>query len=128
VNLLLDTHVLLWAAGTPERISRKVRAVIESRGNRLFFSVASIWEVVIKRGLARPDFRVDAGRLRRKLIENRYDELEVRGEHVIGVASLPPLHRDPFDRLLVAQAMHEGLTLITSDQALARYPASILLT
>jgi PIN domain nuclease of toxin-antitoxin system len=128
VNILLDTHVLLWAAGKPDRISRKVRALIDNRDNRLFFSVASVWEIVIKCGLGRADFRVDAGRLRRKLIENCYDELDVTGEHVIGVASLPSLHRDPFDRLLVAQAVHEGLTLITSDQALAGYPVSILLT
>ena len=128
MNLLLDTHVLLWAAGTPERISRKVRALFENRGNRLFFSVASIWEIVIKRGLARPDFRVDPARLRRRLIENGYDELPISGQHVIGVAGLPPLHRDPFDRLLVAQAAHEGFTLVTSDDAVARYPVSVIMT
>lgn len=127
MKLLLDTHVLLWAAVSPDRISRKARALIANRENSLFFSVASIWEIVIKNGLHRPDFRIEPGRLRRRLFENGYDELPVGGEHAIGVAALPPLHRDPFDRLLIAQALHEGLTLITSDRAVGQYPASIVM-
>ena len=126
MNLLFDTHVLLWAAGSPERISRRVRTLIENRENGLVFSVASIWEIVIKRSLGRRDFRVDPQRLRRKLVENGYDELPIGGEHVLGVAALPAVHQDPFDRLLLAQAIHEGLALVTADRALARYPASIV--
>jgi len=127
VKFLLDTHVLLWAAASPQRISKKIRALIENPENRLHFSVASIWEIVIKHGLGRSDFRVDSARLRRRLVENGYDELPIGGEHVIGVATLPPLHHDSFDRLLVAQAIHEGLTLVTADRALAHYPASIIM-
>ena len=126
MKLLFDTHVLLWAAASPQRISRKVRMLIENRENALIFSAASIWEIVIKRSLGRRDFRVDPQRLRRKLIENGYDELHIGGEHVLGVAALPAVHQDPFDRLLVAQAIHEGLALVTADRALARYPASIV--
>ena len=127
MKLLFDTHVLLWAAANPQRISRKVRTLIEKRENALVFSVASIWEIVIKRTLGRGDFRVDPQRLRRRLIENGYDELPIGGEHVLRVATLPALHRDPFDRLLVAQAMHEGLVLVTADRTLAQYPASIVM-
>jgi len=126
LKLLLDTHVLLWAAGTPERLSPKLRTLIASPESQLFFSVASLWEIVIKHGLGRSDFRVDASRLRRRLVENGYDELPIAGEHAIAVRSLPHLHEDPFDRMLVAQAISEGLTLITADKAVARYPVSIL--
>jgi len=93
----------------------------------LIFSAASIWEIVIKRTLGRRDFRVDPQRVRRRLIENGYDELPVGGEHVLGVAALPAVHRDTFDRLLVAQAIHEGLVLVTADRALAQYPASVVM-
>ena len=127
MKLLFDTHVLLWAAASPQRISRKVRMLIENRENALIFSAASIWEIVIKRTLGRRDFRVDPRRLRRRLIENGYDELPIGGEHVLRVATLPAVHRDPFDRLLVAQAIHEGLVLVTADRALAQYPASVVM-
>ena len=127
MKLLFDTHVLLWAAASPQRISRKVRMLIENRENALIFSAASIWEIVIKRTLGRRDFRVDPQRVRRRLIENGYDELPIGGEHVLRVASLPAVHRDPFDRLLVAQALHEGLVLVTADRALAQYPASVVM-
>lgn len=127
MKLLFDTHVLLWAAASPQRISRKVRMLIENRENALIFSAASIWEIVIKRTLGRRDFRVDPQRVRRRLIENGYDELPIGGEHVLRVASLPAVHRDPFDRLLVAQAIHEGLVLVTADRALAQYPASVVM-
>ena len=89
--------------------------------------LASIWEIIIKHRLGRVDFRVDPGRLRRRLVENGYDELPIAAAHVIGVSALPALHHDPFDRLLVAQAIHEGLTLITADGTVARYPASTLM-
>ena len=124
---MFDTHVLLWAAASPQRISRKIRTLIENPENALVFSVASIWEIVIKQGLRRRDFRVDPRRLRRRLIENGYDELPIGGEHVLGVAALASVHRDPFDRLLVAQAIHEGLVLVTADRALAQYPVTIVM-
>jgi PIN domain nuclease of toxin-antitoxin system len=94
---------------------------IEDPGNILIFSVASLWEIAIKRGLGRDDFRVDTRLLRRGLIDNGYAELAITSEHVVAVDSLPPLHRDSFDRLLIAQATAEGVTLLTSDKALAAY-------
>ncbi|MCU0761379.1 MAG: type II toxin-antitoxin system VapC family toxin [Steroidobacteraceae bacterium] len=127
MNLLLDTHLLLWSAGDPQRLPGPARALIEDPTHGLVFSVASLWEVEIKRSLDRADFRVDTALLRRGLLDNGYRELPVRGEHVLALGALPPLHRDPFDRLLVAQAQVEGLLLLTHDQALAAYPAPIRL-
>ena len=125
MKLLLDTHLLLWAAGHAERLSNAAIELIEAPDNDLWFSVASLWELVIKRGLGRKDFRVDPRLLRRGLLENGYSELPIASEHAIAVEALPMIHRDPFDRMLIAQAMHEGLTLLTSDRSVAQYPGSI---
>lgn len=125
MKLLLDTHLLLWAAGRPDRLSAAACALIESPQNELFFSAASLWEVAIKRALGREDFKADARLLRRGLLDNGYGELAIGSEHVIAVESLPPIHRDPFDRLLVAQATAEGITLLTTDAQMTRYPGPI---
>jgi PIN domain nuclease of toxin-antitoxin system len=125
LNLLLDTHVLLWAAGTPGRLSVGTRELLNDTSHHLFFSVASIWEISIKRGLNRDDFQADPRLLRRGLIDNGYNELEISSEHCLALESLPTLHRDPFDRLLIAQALIEGFTFITADALLAQYPGSI---
>lgn len=125
MKLLLDTHLLLWAAGEPERLSRNARALINNRDNELLFSAASLWEVVIKRGLGRADFQVDPRLLRRGLLDNGYSELPVLSEHVVAIESLPPIHKDPFDRVLVAQATVEGITLLTIDSLVAQYPGPI---
>ncbi|HEX3944291.1 MAG TPA: type II toxin-antitoxin system VapC family toxin [Rhizomicrobium sp.] len=93
--------------------------------NALVFSVASIWEVAIKQSLNRRDFRADARLLRRGLIDNGYDELPVTGAHAAALDSLPPLHKDPFDRILLAQAKVEGIVLLTSDDRVAQYPGAI---
>lgn len=125
MSLLLDTHVLLWAAGVPERLPAAARAMIEDPGTELIFSAASIWEVVIKNGLGRADFSVDPHLLRRGLLENGYTELAVAGVHVLAVDLLPPIHKDPFDRILIAQARIEGITLLTVDETVGRYPGPI---
>jgi PIN domain nuclease of toxin-antitoxin system len=125
VKLLLDTHLLLWAAGQPERLSATVRSLIDSPENEPLFSAASVWEVAIKRGLGRADFQVDARLLRRGLLDNGYGELPIMSDHVVATESLPPLHKDPFDRVLVAQATVEGITLLTSDTVVAQYPGPI---
>lgn len=125
MKLLLDTHLLLWAAGQPERLSKAARDLIEAADNELIFSTASLWEVVIKRGLGREDFQVDARLLRRGLLDNGYTELPIGSEHVVAIESLPPLHEDPFDRVLIAQALVEGITLVTTDETVARYPAPV---
>jgi PIN domain nuclease of toxin-antitoxin system len=125
MKLLLDTHLLLWAAGQPERLSSKALALIEPSENELFFSAASLWEIVIKRALGRADFRVDARLLRRGLVDNGYSELPIASEHVVAIDNLPPIHKDPFDRILVAQAQVEGIILLTADPVVAGYPGPV---
>jgi PIN domain nuclease of toxin-antitoxin system len=125
MKLLLDTHLLLWAAGKPQRLSRQARSLIGNPDNDLLFSAASLWEVAIKRGLGREDFKVDARLLRRGLLDNGYIELPIISDHVVATESLPPLHKDPFDRLLVAQATVEGITLVTTDSLVLQYPGPV---
>ena len=125
MKLLLDTHLILWAAGEPRRFSKQARALIDSPGNELLFSAASLWEVAIKRGLGREDFKVDARLLRRGLLDNGYSELPIMSNHVVAIDGLPPIHKDAFDRILVAQATVEGITLLTIDFLVSQYPGPI---
>ena len=125
MKLLLDTHLLLWAAGQPDRLPATARSLIDDPANEPLFSAASLWEVAIKRGLGRADFQVDARLLRRGLLDNGYGELPIVSDHVVATESLPPIHKDPFDRVLVAQATVEGITLLTSDSLVAQYPGPI---
>lgn len=125
MKLLLDTQLLLWAAGQPDRLPRAARRMLEDPRNELVFSVVSIWEVAIKSGLGRSDFRADARLLRRGLLDNGYDELAIVGEHVVAISDLPRVHKDPFDRLLVAQAAVEGILLLTADSIVAQYPGPV---
>lgn len=125
MKLLLDTQILLWAAGKPERLSAAARRQLANPKNELIFSAASLWEVAIKQSLARDDFQVDARLLRRGLLDHGYTELPITSEHAVSIDSLPNLHRDPFDRILLAQALTEGITLITADERLAEYPGPL---
>ena len=125
MNLLLDTQVLLWAAGDPRRLPAKARSLLADPENSLLFSPASLWEIAIKRGLGRDDFDADPRLVRRGLADNGYQELPIRSEHAIAIGDLPPIHKDPFDRMLLAQASVEGVTLLTFDAVLARYPGPI---
>lgn len=127
MKLLLDTHLLLWAAGEPGKLPQKARTLLSNPRNELIFSAASLWEVAIKHELGRDDFRVDPRLLRRGLLDNGYTELPVISEHAVAVDGLPPIHRDPFDRLLVAQAMVEAIVLLTNDPVVARYPGPVRL-
>ncbi len=121
MRVLLDTHLLLWAAAGSARLSAAARGMIEDEANELLFSVASIWEVAIKAGLGREDFRVDPRALRAGLLAAGYVELAISGAHVVAVDGLPALHRDPFDRLLVAQAIVEDVVLVSGDPVVGRY-------
>ena len=125
MKLLLDTHVLLWAAGNPDRLSADAQALLNDPETEPYFSVASIWEIAIKRGLGRDDFKVEPRLLRRGLLDNGYSELSIFSEHAVAVDGLPGIHKDPFDRLLVAQAMVEGITLLTSDAMVSQYGGQI---
>ena len=121
MNLLLDTHILLWAAYEPARLSADARAMLTDPNNTLHFSVASLWEVAIKSALGRPDFAVDAAELRLGLVANEYNELAIESSHVLRLPTLQPLHADPFDRILLAQAMAEGQVLLTADAKVLAY-------
>jgi PIN domain nuclease of toxin-antitoxin system len=130
VKALLDTHLLLWAAIANEdmpssnALSAEARALIEDETNELFFSPASVWEVAIKNALGRQDFRVDPHLFRRALLDNGYIELSITSLHTATIANLPDHHKDPFDRLLIAQATVEGILLFTNDEIVALYTAS----
>ena len=127
MTLLVDTHLLLWAAGEPQKLSKKARRLLDDPGAQLWFSAASLWEVAIKHGLGRQDFRVEPRRLRRGLLDNGWRELAISSEHAVATLDLPALHKDPFDRMIVTQARVEGLTLVTSDALVARYDGNVVM-
>jgi PIN domain nuclease of toxin-antitoxin system len=119
--ILVDTQLLLWAAFEPDRLSTQAAKILQSRESPLVFSLVTLWEVALKTSLGRPDFSVDPGLLHRALLAEGFVELPITAPHLIRVATLPWVHRDPFDRLLVAQAMEDGLSLLTADATLKRY-------
>jgi len=127
MKLLFDTHLLLWAAIRPDRLPPIARGLIEDAGNDILFSAASIWEVSIKKALGRPDFQVDSRLFRQGLLGAGYNELPITSAHAVAINNLPSLHKDPFDRLLIAQAMVEDLYLVTADPLVGRYPGPIRL-
>jgi PIN domain nuclease of toxin-antitoxin system len=121
MKLLVDTHLLLWAAQGIEHLPPDAQTLMSEPENELFFSVASLWEIVIKCGLGREDFKVDPQVFRRSMLDNGYHELPILSGHVVAVGTLPTIHKDPFDRLLVAQAIVEGIMLLTADKQVAKY-------
>ena len=122
MNLLLDTQILLWIAFEQAKVPRRMQAAISDPGNTAYFSVAAIWELSIKYSSGRGDFPHDPRVLRGHLLRNGYRELAVLGEHALHAGSLPPLHKDPFDRILIAQAQYEGFVLLTADWLVRQYP------
>ena len=125
MRLLLDTHVLLWAAASSKRLPQEARELLEDASNDAYYSAASIWEIAIKSSLGRKDFRIDVDALVKALPDMGLIELPVSGAHAAGVSRLPPIHRDPFDRLLVAQSVAEPLMLLTNDAMLKRYTSNV---
>ncbi len=121
MRLLLDTQIAIWLEMDRGRLPTRATELLNDEANDLAFSVVNIWEAVIKAARGRPDFTVDPVALRAALLEDAVTELSVAAHHVLGVATLVPIHRDPFDRLLVAQARAEGRRLLTTDRLLARY-------
>jgi PIN domain nuclease of toxin-antitoxin system len=125
VRLLLDTHLLLWAVASSKRLPREARTLLEDDSNQPYYSAASIWEIAIKSSLRRKDFRIDLSALLSTLPAMGLVELPVTAAHAAGVTSLPSIHRDPFDRLLIAQSIAESLTLLTNDAMLQRYRVGV---
>jgi PIN domain nuclease of toxin-antitoxin system len=124
---LLDTHLLLWVGEYPEKLSSTALALLQDPGNQLLFSTVSVWEVAIKFSQGRPEFQLPPAAFRQDLFDADYLEIPILSEHAIQVANLPLIHKDPFDRILIAQATVEGITLLTSDAMVARYPGPIQL-
>jgi PIN domain nuclease of toxin-antitoxin system len=124
VRILLDTHILIWAAaGT---LPKDAVSYVADPDNILFFSPANIWEIVIKKGLDRSDFQLDPYALYRGCLDNGYGELVITNRHALAIGELPQIHKDPFDRILLAQALVESISLLTSDEKLSAYPGDII--
>jgi PIN domain nuclease of toxin-antitoxin system len=121
LRLLLDTHVLLWALIEPKRLSAEFQALLENPDHEVLFSAASIWEMSIKAALGRADFQVSPATIVEAAQATGFIELPVHAAAALKVAALPHHHRDPFDRLLVAQAMTEPAALYTADAQLRAY-------
>ncbi|MCP1659903.1 type II toxin-antitoxin system VapC family toxin [Neisseria perflava] len=126
MKYLLDTHILLWAAADHPKLSRTARDIISNPDNELMFSAASIWEISIKSAQRRADFSVNAGQFRRALADNGYLELPITGQHAAATANLPDIHKDPFDRMLVAQSQTEGIILLSANSKVAAYGQTVL--
>lgn len=125
MKFLLDTNLLVWTSFRSANLSTAVKALLENPRNSHYFSVVSLWEIAIKTALAKPYFNIDPRVMRRSLLDNGYEELQIRSEHAFAAGALPPLHKDPFDRMLVAQATVEGIILLTADPVLAQYSGPI---
>lgn len=121
MRVLLDTHLLLWATARSRRLPREARRLLEDARNEVHYSAVSLWEIAIKIDLRRAAFRVDIALLRPALSEMGFVELPVTGAHAERLVGLPPIHKDPFDRMLVAQSLCEPLVLLTNDDVLAGY-------
>ena len=124
MSFLLDTHALIWALDAPERLPQTFLDTLNKAEITVFASAASTWEIAIKVALGRLRFPIE--KLPTALSDAAFKELQVSIAHGLAIARLPLIHRDPFDRLLVAQARHEGLTLVTRDPTVRRYPIATL--
>ena len=127
MRVLVDTHLLLWSVGFSHRLSAEARAIIQDPTTTPTFSVVSVWEMSIKAANGLQDFDVDPRIVRSGLLDVGWTELPVVSEHAFAAGPLPPIHRDPFDRMLVAQAIVEGMVLLTRDNRLASYPGPVRL-
>lgn len=126
MNLLLDTHVALWAITDSPKLSRQARELLQTPQASIWISVASVWEIAIKHSLGRGDMPVSSQEAVRYFRESGYRFLTIEAEHALALESLPAHHQDPFDRILVAQAMVEPMRLLTHDATVALYSDTIL--
>lgn len=124
--MLLDTHIILWAAIEPRKLPAKASRILRDANNELYFSAANLWEIAIKSGKGLANFKVDSRVLYRSLLANGYAELPVTGHHALAVEHLPDHHADPFDRILLAQAMVEGIYLLTVDTRIELYAGPVI--
>jgi PIN domain nuclease of toxin-antitoxin system len=127
MKVLPDTHILMWFADDAPRLTNEMRNLLEDDESDVFFSAASLWELTIKRALRRDGFNVEPRLLHRALLANGFKEVAVNTQHAFVLETLPLIHKDPFDRILIAQATCEGMLLLTSDETVARYQGPIRL-
>lgn len=127
MRFLLDSHLLVWISEDSIKLPKKLRLLLKDADNQFFFSAASIWELAIKSSLGKPDYRVNVTQLYHELQEHDYQELVLSSSHAFALENLPPIHKDPFDRILIAQSISEGMLLLTSDETVARYNGPIRL-
>jgi len=125
MKFLVDAHLLIWASTRSGRVPQRALSLLNEENNELFFSSASVWEITVKTAAGRSDFQIDPRLLRRNLLDNGYRELPVLSEHALALLTLPAIHKDPFDRILIGQAIAEGITLLTADATIAKYPGPI---
>lgn len=125
MRYLLDTHIVLWLAYQPEKLPPHVFDLISTLDNKIYFSAVNLWEIIIKKSLGRPDFMVNPTLIYQGLLENGYRELPIYSQHGLEVAYLPDIHKDPFDRILIAQARCEDLIMITADHLIFQYPVKL---
>lgn len=126
MKYLLDTHILLWATTNSDKLSQRARDIIANPDNDIYFSTVSIWEIAIKMGLGKLQLPISTAAFRRVLLDNQYLELNINSKHAILTETLPPIHKDPFDRMLIAQAQSEGFTLISADNYVIAYGNMVL--
>ncbi len=126
MRLLLDTHVALWAITDDPRLAETARSMIGDHSNQVYVSAASVWEITIKHAVKRDDMPISGSRALAFFRSSGYELLDITAAHVASVEALPSLHADPFDRLIVAQALAEPLRLMTRDAMLARYSDTII--
>lgn len=121
MKFLLDTHLLLWAASNSPKLSQEARTLLNDRHNELYFSVVSIWKIAIKTSLGKPEFQINSAAFRRSLLDSGYQELAITGVHATATETLLEIHKDPFDRMLIAQSQIEGITLLSADKKMIAY-------
>ncbi|UOP07549.1 type II toxin-antitoxin system VapC family toxin [Alysiella crassa] len=121
MKYLLDTHILLWAASDSPKLNLAIRQILENKNNELYFSVVNIWEIAIKKSIGKLHLPIPTSAFRRLLLENGYRELAITGTHAMATETLPFIHNDPFDRMLIAQAQQEGLLLLSADSKVQAY-------
>ncbi len=127
MNAIIDTHTFLWMVTDDRRLSEPARAVIADGANQVFLSVASMWEIVLKAGTGKLYVPGGPARfLEQEMRRNRLSPLAVQPAHILRLPSLPAIHKDPFDRLLIAQAQVESLPLLTADPEIRQYPVQII--
>ena len=126
MRLLLDTHVVLWSITNPEKLSTRVKNLISDESNLCFVSIAALWEIAIKSSIGRLELKTGLDHVFQTIVKTGFEILPIDGSHIINVAQLPFHHRDPFDRIFIAQAAVEDMVLVSKDEHFDKYPIKVI--